>query len=57
MASAAGMGNVHGALVEELRSTCTPAAILELGSLLSFSEMWRRMEVVFGEAAEVELGR
>ncbi|GAB0497872.1 hypothetical protein MMPV_009209 [Pyropia vietnamensis] len=57
MASAAGMGNVHGALVEELSSTCTPAAILELGSLISFSEMWRRMEVVFGDAAEVELGR
>lgn len=57
MASAAGMGNVHGALVEELTSACTPAAILELGSLLSFSEMWRRMEVVFGDAAEVELGR
>lgn len=57
MASAAGMGNVHGALVEELTSTCTPAAILELGSLLSFAEMWRRLEVLFGDAAEVELGR
>lgn len=47
-ASAVKMGNISPELVEECVQTCSPEALIELASLLSFFEMWRRMVLLFG---------
>lgn len=46
-ASAVRMGNVSDELVEKLVNTCAPEAIVELASLISFFELWRRMIALF----------
>ncbi|OSX72163.1 hypothetical protein BU14_0461s0004 [Porphyra umbilicalis] len=37
-----------GGVVERLVAAASPVGAVELASLLSFAEMWRRMEVLFG---------
>lgn len=41
------MDNISTELVEELTDTCSPEAVIELGSMLSFFECWRRMDLLF----------
>lgn len=48
VASATGMGSISPELVKEVAGACEAEAILELASLVSFLEMWRRMDLMFG---------
>lgn len=48
VANATAMDNITAELIAELTEKCDPEACLELASLLSFFEMWRRMELLFG---------
>mmetsp|Transcript_2901 Transcript_2901/g.8867 ORF Transcript_2901/g.8867 Transcript_2901/m.8867 type:complete len:465 (-) Transcript_2901:150-1544(-) len=41
------MDNISPLLVAQLVNVCEPEAILELASMLSFFEMWRRMSLLF----------
>jgi len=40
--------NVGAPLVAAVTAVCTPGAIMELASLLSFLEMWRRLRLLYG---------
>jgi hypothetical protein len=42
--------NISPDLVAELTETCSPEAILKLASLVSFYELWRRMDLLFTPA-------
>lgn len=48
VASATRMGSISPELVKEVADACKAEAILELASLVSFLEMWRRMDLMFG---------
>eukprot|EP00180_Rhodochaete_pulchella_P000273 Plantae.Rhodophyta-Rhodochaete_pulchella.ctg11943.p1 GENE.Plantae.Rhodophyta-Rhodochaete_pulchella.ctg11943~~Plantae.Rhodophyta-Rhodochaete_pulchella.ctg11943.p1 ORF type:complete len:259 (-),score=37.14 Plantae.Rhodophyta-Rhodochaete_pulchella.ctg11943:686-1429(-) len=46
-ASAERTDNISKDLVAEIASACSPEAIMELASLVSFFEMWRRLALLF----------
>lgn len=48
--------NINVDLVQEVTETCTPEAIMELGSMLQFFEMWRRMDLLFSTNSLCEEG-
>lgn len=47
MAVATRTDNISPELVADISGSCTPEAVIELASLLSFAEMWRRMLLLF----------
>lgn len=47
VAEATRLDNISPDLIEKITSTCSPVAVLELASLLSFFKMWRRMVLLF----------
>lgn len=47
VATATGMKNITPKIIGDVFNTCTPAACVELASLLGFYEMWRRMDLLF----------
>lgn len=46
-AEATAMEQLTPTMVADLTECCTPEAVIELASLLSFAEMWRRMLLLF----------
>lgn len=44
--------NISADIVDELTETCSPEGMLELASLLSFFELWRRMDLMFSPKEE-----
>lgn len=48
--SATAMDMITPEIIAELTSSCDPEACLELGSLVSFFELWRRMHLLFGSS-------
>ncbi|GAB0497968.1 hypothetical protein MMPV_009306 [Pyropia vietnamensis] len=48
LAAAGGTERVRGPVVTQLMSVASARAAVELASLVSFAEMWRRMEVLIG---------
>lgn len=46
-AAGSGLEAVAGPLVPQLTSAISPAGLVELASLVSFAEMWRRLELLF----------
>jgi len=47
--AASGMEAVEGAAVVDITGACTPAEVIDVASLLSFAELWRRLELFFGD--------
>ncbi|GAB0492631.1 hypothetical protein MMPV_003899 [Pyropia vietnamensis] len=51
-AAGSGVEAVAGPLVPELVAAVTPQGLVELASLVSFAEMWRRLELLFSRGGE-----
>jgi len=47
--AASGMEAVAGAAVVDVTGACSPAEVVDVASLLSFAELWRRLELFFGD--------
>lgn len=49
VAGATRMDNIGADVVYDLVRACSPQAIMELASMLSFFEMWRRLDLLFAD--------
>jgi len=47
IAAASGLDRITESIVTEVTSACEPEAVLELASIISFAEMWRRLSLLF----------